>query len=281
MDGIEAVRIIRNEIGTEYAETVPIIALTANAIVGNEEMFLTAGFQAFLSKPIDIMRLNEVINHWVRDKEREKELPPEDDPAPPPAAGAEPLAGKSIPGVNLERGLECFGDEESYTATIRSFIIHTPELLRELRESEGDLEKFRITVHGIKGSSRGIFAEKVGKEAEALERAAREGDRGYLESHRDDFIADAESLIQNLAALLESLKERKPLKAEPDRALLARMREAAVSYDMEEIDRLIEELEQYAYASGGELAEWLRERIDKSEFDEVAERLRADGGGPS
>jgi CheY-like chemotaxis protein len=40
MDGIEATRIIREEIGTEYAKTVPVIALTANAIVGNEEMFL-------------------------------------------------------------------------------------------------------------------------------------------------------------------------------------------------------------------------------------------------
>jgi CheY-like chemotaxis protein/anti-sigma regulatory factor (Ser/Thr protein kinase) len=74
MDGIEATRIIREEIGTEYAQTVPIIALTANAIVGNEEMFLSKGFQAFLSKPIDIQRMDQVIRAWVRDKELEKEL---------------------------------------------------------------------------------------------------------------------------------------------------------------------------------------------------------------
>jgi signal transduction histidine kinase/CheY-like chemotaxis protein len=74
MDGIEATRIIREEIGTEYAQTVPIIALTANAIVGNEEMFLSKGFQAFLSKPIDIQRMDQVIRTWVRDKELEKEL---------------------------------------------------------------------------------------------------------------------------------------------------------------------------------------------------------------
>jgi CheY-like chemotaxis protein len=46
MDGIEATLRIR-DIGTEYAKTVPVIALTANAILGNEDMFLKRGFQAF------------------------------------------------------------------------------------------------------------------------------------------------------------------------------------------------------------------------------------------
>jgi signal transduction histidine kinase/CheY-like chemotaxis protein len=75
MDGVEATRIIREEIGTEYAQTIPIIALTANAVVGTEEMFLSNGFQAFLSKPIDIARMDYIINHWIRDKAAEKSDP--------------------------------------------------------------------------------------------------------------------------------------------------------------------------------------------------------------
>jgi CheY-like chemotaxis protein/anti-sigma regulatory factor (Ser/Thr protein kinase) len=67
MDGVEAVRIIRNEIDTEYARTVPIIALTANALVGNEEMFLSNGFNGFISKPIDIMCMDEILNRWIQD----------------------------------------------------------------------------------------------------------------------------------------------------------------------------------------------------------------------
>ncbi|MDR1515345.1 MAG: response regulator [Synergistaceae bacterium] len=68
MDGIEATRIIRNDIDSEYAKTVPIVALTANALSGSDEMFLAAGFNDFLPKPIDIMRLDIVLNKWVRDK---------------------------------------------------------------------------------------------------------------------------------------------------------------------------------------------------------------------
>jgi CheY-like chemotaxis protein len=66
MDGIETVEIIRNEIGTDYARAIPIIALTANAMVGTERMFLEKGFQAFLSKPIDAFALDLILNQWVR-----------------------------------------------------------------------------------------------------------------------------------------------------------------------------------------------------------------------
>jgi signal transduction histidine kinase/FixJ family two-component response regulator len=72
MDGLEAARIIRNEIGTEYARTVPIIAFTADAAVGSAEMFFQNGFQGFISKPINMKELNSVINTFVRDKEYEE-----------------------------------------------------------------------------------------------------------------------------------------------------------------------------------------------------------------
>ena len=70
MDGLEAAKRIR-DIGTRYAMTIPIIALTANAIAGNEQMFLNNDFQAFLAKPINIIYLDAVVKRWVRDKTRE------------------------------------------------------------------------------------------------------------------------------------------------------------------------------------------------------------------
>ena len=72
MDGLETTRIIRNEIGTEYARTVPIIALTADAVAGSAEMLLRNGFQGFISKPVNMKDLNTVINTFVRDKEYEE-----------------------------------------------------------------------------------------------------------------------------------------------------------------------------------------------------------------
>jgi CheY-like chemotaxis protein len=64
MDGVETVKIIR---GLGYGH--PIVALTANAVSGQTEMFLANGFDEFISKPIDIRELNSSLNRLIRDKQ--------------------------------------------------------------------------------------------------------------------------------------------------------------------------------------------------------------------
>jgi signal transduction histidine kinase len=65
MDGIQATALIR-KLGTEYAKNIPIIALSANAVAGTEQMFLENGFNAFLSKPFNAASLDAIIQRWVR-----------------------------------------------------------------------------------------------------------------------------------------------------------------------------------------------------------------------
>jgi signal transduction histidine kinase/ActR/RegA family two-component response regulator len=66
IDGVEAVRIIRHEIDSEYARNIPIVALTANALAGNAEMFLENGFNGFIPKPIEIKLLDELLKKLIR-----------------------------------------------------------------------------------------------------------------------------------------------------------------------------------------------------------------------
>jgi signal transduction histidine kinase/CheY-like chemotaxis protein len=68
LDGISAVRVIRERIGTKYARSVPIIAMTASAYNGEEQMFLEKGFQALLPKPIDSVKLDEIVRWWLWEK---------------------------------------------------------------------------------------------------------------------------------------------------------------------------------------------------------------------
>ena len=63
MDGIETTREIR-KLGPEY-EKIPIVALTANAISGVKEMFLSNGFNGFISKPISMKELDAILNEWI------------------------------------------------------------------------------------------------------------------------------------------------------------------------------------------------------------------------
>jgi PAS domain S-box-containing protein len=69
MDGMAATAAIR-ALNIEYAKNIPIIALTANAAVGNEQMFLNNGFNAFLAKPFNATGLDSVVQRWVMTNEQ-------------------------------------------------------------------------------------------------------------------------------------------------------------------------------------------------------------------
>jgi CheY-like chemotaxis protein len=65
MDGVETVKQIR-----ELGYSSPIVALTANAVVGQDQMFLSSGFDGFISKPIDIRQLDDLLKKMIRDKHK-------------------------------------------------------------------------------------------------------------------------------------------------------------------------------------------------------------------
>jgi signal transduction histidine kinase/DNA-binding response OmpR family regulator/HAMP domain-containing protein len=265
IDGLEATRIIREEIGTEYAKTVPVIALTANAIVGNEEMFLRSGFQAFLPKPIEVARLDSVIREWVRDEEMEKQF----------AGRLLHPNGEKL--LDMRKGLERFsGDEESYIQVLRSFAANTPPMLKLMENVNRDnLAEYAIAAHGIKGSSRGICAMELGNQAEAIEKAAKEGNFNYVAANNKIFIESAWKLIELLDGIVKQadLKNKKPKRDKPDNETLKKLLAACETYNMDEVDAAMAELEAYEYESAGGLAAWLRENVDHMNFKQIVERL--------
>jgi CheY-like chemotaxis protein len=68
MDGVAATAAIRALDG-EYAKNIPIIALTANAVTGSDQMFLDNGFNAFLAKPFNAKGLDSVVQQWIKKSE--------------------------------------------------------------------------------------------------------------------------------------------------------------------------------------------------------------------
>jgi len=301
MDGIEATRLIR-QIDTDYAKNIPIIALTANAIVGNEEIFLSKGFQAFLAKPIDLPRLDEVIRHFVRDKEQEKLFahmqPFVDDLLSPDLrnrqdtqilpdrrSGIDRRQSHTLPAVwlDISKGIERFGgDRDTYLQILRSYATNTRPLLESITHiSEDTLADYCITVHGIKGSSRGIFAEMLSNSAAVLEFAAKTGDFNYVSKHNPLFLADAWKLIHELEAMLSALEAESPKekKATPDRRVLAKLLAACKAYDIDGVDEAMADLESYQYSFDDGLAYWLRDKVKLAAFKEITERLTVYLGG--
>jgi PAS domain S-box-containing protein len=278
MDGIETADAIR-ALGTEYAQKMPIIALTANAIQGTEKMFYEHGFQAFISKPIDIMELDSIIRKWVRNEAKEKELGTgvflTPDTHPEDNNNADITI--NIPGVDTERGVSLYGgDTKIYLPLLRSYAASTPRILEKLGTvTKETLPEYVIAVHGLKGTSANIGAEAIREEAFNLEKMSRAGDIEGILSQNDKLINDAKIIVANVKTWLKHYDtlNTKPRLKTPDREVLTRLRQCCENYNMSGIDKAMSELDNYSYDEGADLAAWLKEKIVISEIDEVAARL--------
>jgi HPt (histidine-containing phosphotransfer) domain-containing protein len=169
-------------------------------------MFLRHGFQDFLSKPIDIMRLDGVIHRWVRNKTLEKE---QEKVSEHELAVSEnlPLADifRGIDGLDISKVLDLFkGNEKSLPKIFRSYIVYIRSQLDNLSvPGPEQLERYVETVHGIKGASYSIGANKVGRQAENLEWAARQGNMDFVGGNNHIFILLLKELLADLTARLD------------------------------------------------------------------------------
>jgi signal transduction histidine kinase/CheY-like chemotaxis protein/HPt (histidine-containing phosphotransfer) domain-containing protein len=277
MDGMEAAHIIRTEIDSDYARSVPIIALTANAIASNEAIFLKNGFQAFLSKPIDIIKLDATLRQWVRNKTLEQTLEVPQSTAfstePEHADSASPVTG-----IDWQGGLRRFsGDQEVYHSILRSYTEHTAQLIDRIRNVSAEtLADYAILVHGIKGSSYGIEAREAGRQAEELELAAKTGNLQFVRQYTPLFIESLERLLTDIRQYNQSTTaetEEKPGRFAPDETLLQQMKEAAENFKIDTMEEIIDSLERFNYETQAELVIWLREKVNQMEFAAIHERL--------
>ena len=276
MNGIEAARLIR-EIGSEYAKNIPIIALTANAITGNEQMFLNAGFQAFLSKPMDISSLDEIIRRWLWDKTKKTEPENKNTISENTVIKTKLLNGKMIEGLDIKKGMERFGGNETmYLDALRSYQVNTRSLLGKIEDvSEGNLSEYAVTVHGIKSSTRGIGASPAGDIAAALENAAAAGDYDFVSINNINLLVTLGKLINDIETLLSvtDAEKQKPKRNYPDRTLLLQLIEHCDNFNIDGAFEVIAEIDKYQYASDSDLVEWLKENISKGYLENIREKL--------
>jgi hypothetical protein len=144
----------------------------------------------------------------------------------------------------------------------------------ETVDEEG-LSAYKVKVHGIKGASYDIFAEQIGKEAEALEKASNAGDLGFIKERNPAFLEAAGRLIDDIDKMLSDIEadSPKPKKDKPDREVLKKLMAACDVYSMKMADAAMTEIEQYQYQADDGLAEWLRKNIDLMNFQQIVEKL--------
>jgi len=186
MDGIEAVKIIRS-----LGYKKPIVALTANALTGQAEMFLNNGFDDFISKPIDIRQLNNILNRMIRDKQTPEAL----EEARKQknmlyAAGSHNLA------IDPQLA-EFFVRDAKKAVTVLSAI--SENSCRRL----DDIPTFLINVHAMKSALANVGESDLAMEASKLEQAGRDKNIKLILSSLPEFIEELKKVIDKLEPLDE------------------------------------------------------------------------------
>jgi HPt (histidine-containing phosphotransfer) domain-containing protein len=241
-------------------------------------MFLSNGFDAFISKPIDVMLLDMTLDRGLRDRRREETARRDERHAggdeKPADTGT--IAFLSGHGVDLAAGVRRYENENAFLQILRSYADHTPKLLDKIRGVSGEtLGEYAVTVHGLKGASHGICAGAIAEDAQVLETAAKSGDLNTILEKNGAFIQKVETLLAALRGLPSGVTEKteKETKASPDTALLAELSEAAGRFFYSATDEILTELERFNYESGGELIAQIRKRLDGLEYKEIQKHI--------
>ena len=190
---------------------------------------------------------------------------------------------KQIGGLDIFRGLEQVSGNEtaylqilhSYAANVRSLLTTIESLPSSEESEEKKLARYKITVHGLKGTSYYVFADEIGRQAEALEKAAGREDTDYISKHNPVFLEAAWKLVSDLEVMLSEFdaENPRPVKPEPDRELLVRIRDACKRFNMDELDAAMEEIERYQYDSDDGFVNWLQEAVHRMDMTGIVNRL--------
>ncbi len=202
MDGIEAVSIIRSECGENGREPV-IVALTANAMEGVKEKFLSNGFQDFIAKPLGRRQLNDLLLRWIPEERRKpKEIESVDEPVT--------LDHKNIniEGIDTQAVMKYHsGSESDYEELLELYCIEGKRkavLLRKLID-EGNYDSYGIEVHGLKSASANIGAMKLSSLAREHEEAAEKGDGEYINTHFQELLDSYEAQTRSIQNFLDKI----------------------------------------------------------------------------
>ncbi len=156
MDGLEMASEMRRLEASERRERTPIVAVTANAMAGEDERCREAGMDAYLSKPVSRARLQAILQRWLGDDD-----------------AVSPAIDRSV----LDPWIE--NDESKRRDVLRKFGLSASESRRDIETAmaAGDLVALAAAAHRLKGSALAVGARALGGAATTLERAAKAGDR--------------------------------------------------------------------------------------------------------
>ncbi|MDR0644212.1 MAG: response regulator [Treponema sp.] len=235
MDGIQCTRIIRSlgENGDDKYQNMTIVALTANAISGMREKFIADGLTDFLSKPIDLKKLEDILDRYVPQSKREVVR-----------------ARLVLSGVNTAKGIAQNGSWENYREILRLYMDDVRKRLAMFAlpaNSAEDMVAVSAGAHALKNSCASIGATRLADLAQALEYAGKKGNAVEVNELMSEFYERLKRLLKEIDDLPEMQDMDGVSHAPLDTSLVERAITALELEDMMSIDESLAALRRENY----------------------------------
>lgn len=205
MDGIETLEILKRE-NLVPAETV-VIALTANAVVGAKEQYLSVGFNDYLSKPIELKDLEKMLRKYLPQDMWKMEGNKEIGEISKNEINTDDKMSSFVKlGLNTEEGMAyCGGEEDFYIEIIGDYSKACEANIAKLEnfKSQGDFENYKVLIHSVKSASKTIGSKELFNEAFELEKASGRGDKEFVEKNHDAFMKKYKKLADELTKVIQ------------------------------------------------------------------------------
>ena len=245
-DGIETLEEMRSLKGMPNDET-PIICLTANAISGMRKMYIDAGFDDYITKPIDPDRLEKMLLQYLP---KGKIAPASNDEDDDDYAIPDFLF--NLDEIDVGSGLTHCGNGESYMSTLKMYLDTAAKNADDIERfwAARDIKNTTIKVHALKSTSRVIGALKLGEFAARLEKAGDIGDAETLDKELSNLVAQYRQLAEDLKPLNEQDDSQgddaRPLITADDLAEAYKtLSEFCASFDFDSVVHVVQSLERY------------------------------------
>lgn len=259
MDGVQTLHAIR-ELEGNPSKDIPVIALTANAVIGARDFYLEAGFQDYLTKPIEPEKFEDMLLKYLP-KELVYLTADTDEKITEgfETVGLDEERLTDI-GINAEHGLKYMGGNKVlYEKVLRDFqdmLVEKEEQLRTMLE-KGDTSGYAIIVHALKGNARNIGADELAELAFELEKKSKAGRLEEVEVQSPILFGMMQTLRENLELYLEpenlaqeentetQQEEKLPFSEEDVQKLLQELYEKLDDFDSEGAEEKLLEVKKY------------------------------------
>ncbi len=286
MDGLETFNIMK-QMEDYPSKGAPVVILTANAVVGAKEMYMEEGFDAFLAKPIDYKKLEDLIQQLLSNSGVAINTPTTQ--SYNTKTTTESTANKEtddelpmVDGLDWKYAKAHFLDDAMLLDTVSFFhstIDYDAKELEELYKdigSESGRINYRVKVHSMKNSAATIGIIPLAGMAKILENAARDGDIDVLNAITPVFLKLWKQYKSNLSVIsgLEDTSDKKMATAHADeiKQIFDRIKMAATDMDIDALDKLWDDISTYEFeANHAEYIEKIHKAIINFDVDFLQE----------